>query len=34
MGPEASLALVKKKTVEFEAIMKEPGRGKKAGNAF
>jgi tripartite-type tricarboxylate transporter receptor subunit TctC len=29
MGPEASLALVKKKTVEYEAIMKELGRIKK-----
>lgn len=29
MGPEASLALVKKKTVEYEAIMKELGRLKK-----
>jgi tripartite-type tricarboxylate transporter receptor subunit TctC len=29
MGPEASLALVKKKTVEYEAIMKELGRVKK-----
>jgi tripartite-type tricarboxylate transporter receptor subunit TctC len=29
MGPEASLALVKKKMVEYEAIMKELGRIKK-----
>jgi len=29
MGPEASLALVKKKAVEYEAIMKELGRIKK-----
>jgi tripartite-type tricarboxylate transporter receptor subunit TctC len=29
MGPEASLALVKKKMVEYEAIMKELGRLKK-----
>lgn len=29
MGPEESLALVKKKTVEYEAIMKELGRIKK-----
>jgi hypothetical protein len=29
MGPEASLALVKKKTAEYEAIMKELGRVKK-----
>lgn len=29
LGPEASLALVKKKTVEYEAIMKELGRIKK-----
>jgi tripartite-type tricarboxylate transporter receptor subunit TctC len=29
MGPEASLALVKKKTVEYEAIMKQLGRIKK-----
>ncbi len=29
MGPEASAALVKKKTVEYEAIMKELGRIKK-----
>jgi tripartite-type tricarboxylate transporter receptor subunit TctC len=29
MGPEASLALVKKKTVEYEAIMRELGRIKK-----
>jgi tripartite-type tricarboxylate transporter receptor subunit TctC len=29
MGPEESLALVKKKTVEYEAIMKELGRVKK-----
>ena len=29
MGPEESLALVKKKTVEYEAIMKEMGRVKK-----
>jgi tripartite-type tricarboxylate transporter receptor subunit TctC len=29
LGPEESLALVKKKTVEYEAIMKELGRLKK-----
>ena len=29
MGPEASLALVKKKMVEYEQIMKELGRIKK-----
>lgn len=29
MGPEASLALVKKKTAEYEVIMKELGRVKK-----
>ena len=29
MGPEESLALVKKKTAEYEAIMKELGRMKK-----
>ncbi len=29
LGPEASLELVKKKTVEYEAIMKELGRIKK-----
>ena len=29
MGPEASLALVKKKMVEYEVIMKELGRIKK-----
>jgi len=29
LGPEESLALVKKKTVEYEAIMKELGRMKK-----
>ena len=29
MGPEASLALVKKKMVEYEAILKELGRVKK-----
>ena len=29
MGPEESLALVKKKMVEYEAIMKELGRIKK-----
>jgi len=29
MGPEASLALVKKKMVEYEAIMKQLGRMKK-----
>lgn len=29
LGPEASLALVKKKMVEYEAIMKELGRMKK-----
>lgn len=29
LGPEASLALVKKKTVEYEAILKELGRLKK-----
>ncbi|MBE0569352.1 MAG: tripartite tricarboxylate transporter substrate binding protein [Deltaproteobacteria bacterium] len=29
MGPEASLALVKKKTVEYETLMKEMGRVKK-----
>ncbi len=29
MGPEESLALVKKKTVEYEAILKDLGRGKK-----
>ena len=32
MGPEASLALVKKKTVEYEAIMKELGRDQKVGD--
>jgi len=29
MGPEESLALVKKKMVEYEVIMKELGRIKK-----
>jgi tripartite-type tricarboxylate transporter receptor subunit TctC len=29
MGPEASLALVKKKMVEYEVIMKELGRLKR-----
>ena len=29
MGPEASLALVKKKTAEYEVLMKEMGRVKK-----
>jgi tripartite-type tricarboxylate transporter receptor subunit TctC len=29
MGPEASLALVKKKTAEYGTIMKELGRVKK-----
>jgi tripartite-type tricarboxylate transporter receptor subunit TctC len=29
MGPEESLALVKKKMVEYEVIMKELGRVKK-----
>jgi len=29
MGPEESLALVKKKMVEYEVIMKELGRLKK-----
>jgi hypothetical protein len=29
MGPEASLALVKKKMVEYEAIMKQLGRIKQ-----
>ena len=29
MGPEASLALVKKKMVEYEQIMKDLGRIKK-----
>ena len=29
MGPEASLAWVKKKMVEYEAMMKELGRIKK-----
>jgi tripartite-type tricarboxylate transporter receptor subunit TctC len=29
MGPEESLALVKKKTVEYETLMKELGRLKK-----